>query len=258
MTLNERQKNILNDLISMSHGLGKESRKLAMIGEGNTSALLDDGTYFLKASGTELGTIDETGFVQLNLETILKLLEKGDISEDELKVLFNEAKVDPSQVRRPSVEALMHAVCLMYEDVNFVGHTHPTHINKLTCATSYPQNLMGRMYPDEIVLLGIDSVFVPYVDPGIPMAIKMKELIDSYISEYGTVPKCMYIQNHGFVALGKTAQEVVNITLTASKAAEVRLGAIIAGGINLLDEQTIRHIMGRPDEKYRQNLFEGN
>ncbi len=257
MGLNESQKNILKDVISMSHGLGREDRKLAMIGEGNTSALLGDGTYLLKASGTELGTINEKGFVQLNLDTILKLLEKGDISEDELKVLFNEAKTDASQTSRPSVEALMHAVCLTYEDVNFVGHTHPTHINKLTCAKTYPENLMGRMYPDEIVLLGIDSVFVPYVDPGVPMAIKIKELIDSFISEYGTVPKSMYIQNHGFVALGKTALEVENITLTASKAAEIRLGAILAGGMNLLDEQTIRHIMGRPDEKYRQNLFEG-
>ncbi len=255
--MSENHNNILQDLIAMSHGLGNESRKLAMIGEGNTSALLDDGTYFLKASGTELGTIDETGFVCLKLDTILELLNKGDISEDELKVLFNEAKTDSSQTRRPSVEALMHAVCLSYDGVNFVGHTHPTHINKLTCASSYPQNLMGRMYPDEIVLLGIDSVFVPYVDPGVPMAIKIKELIDSFISEYGTVPKSMYIQNHGFVALGKTALEVENITLTASKAAEVRLGAIMAGGINLLDEQTIRHIMGRPDEKYRQELFEG-
>ena len=68
---------------------------------------------------------------------------------------------------------------------------------------TFPENLRGRMYPDEIVLLGEDSVFIPYTDPGIPLAREIKKQIDTYISEYGSVPKCIYMQNHGFVALGE-------------------------------------------------------
>lgn len=254
---NKTENEILKNLISLSHALGKPERGLAMIGEGNTSALLPDGTYYLKASGSELGTIKEEDFVRLKQDTVLALLEKGNVPEAELKVLFEQAKSDPSQTRRPSVEALMHALCLSYEGVQFVGHTHPMHINRLTCSNSYPANLQGRMYPDEIVLLGVDSVFVPYTDPGIPLALEIKRLIDAYIEKYKGVPKSLYIQNHGFVALGTSAQEVENITLTAEKAASIRLGAILAGGICLLDPKTVQHIMGRADEKYRLELFEG-
>jgi rhamnose utilization protein RhaD (predicted bifunctional aldolase and dehydrogenase) len=257
MQTHEEHEKVLEELIELSHGLGRPERKFTIIGEGNTSASLGDGTFFLKASGTELATIDRSGFVLLYEAKILELLPKGNVSEEELKRFFEDAKVDRSQTRRPSVEALMHAICLSYDGVKFVGHTHPTEINKLTCSTSYPENLKGRMYPDEIVVLGIDSVFVPYTDPGIPMALKIKEEIDRFIKKYDAIPKSIYIQNHGFVALGGSAVEVENITLTASKAAEVRLGALLAGGINILPEETVRHIKNRPDEKYRQALFEG-
>ena len=177
MQTHEEHEKVLEELIELSHGLGRPERKFTIIGEGNTSASLGDGTFFLKASGTELATIDRSGFVLLYEAKILELLPKGNVSEEELKRFFEDAKVDRSQTRRPSVEALMHAICLSYDGVKFVGHTHPTEINKLTCSTSYPENLKGRMYPDEIVVLGIDSVFVPYTDPGIPMALKIKEEI---------------------------------------------------------------------------------
>lgn len=257
MQLQAEQTKILGTLIELSQALGRPERKFTIIGEGNTSASLGDGTFLLKASGTELATIDDSGFVRLYEAKILELLKRGNISEEELKRFFNEAKADPAQTRRPSVEALMHAICLSYEGVRFVGHTHPTEINKLTCSKSYPGNLKGRMYPDEIVVLGLDSVFIPYTDPGIPMAIRIKEGIDRFIADYESVPKTIYIQNHGFVALGTSALEVENITLTACKAAEIRLGALLAGGINVLPEETVRHILNRPDEKYRSSLFEG-
>jgi len=70
---------ILKNLISLSHRLGKPERGLAMIGEGNISALLPDGTYYLKASGSELGTIKEEDFVRLKQDTVLALLQKGNV-----------------------------------------------------------------------------------------------------------------------------------------------------------------------------------
>ncbi|MGI5173316.1 class II aldolase/adducin family protein [Treponema sp. OMZ 840] len=246
---------IEKELISLSQRLGCPEKEMAIIGEGNTSALLGDGTYLLKASGFELSSIDERGFVLMYLDKILKLLEKESISENELKLYFQEAKVVPSDKRRPSVEALLHAVCLSYEGITFVGHTHPVYINSLTCATSFPENLQGRMYPDEIVLLGIDSVYVPYTDPGIPLAKELKQKIDTFIIEHKSIPKSIYLQNHGFVAIGGSAKEVEHITLTAEKAARVRLGACLAGGIHALDRKTVTHIWGRPDEKYRQQIF---
>ena len=251
----ESEQKILEHLVNLSLNLGKPERTLAIIGEGNTSALLSDDSYYLKASGCELGSITSEGFVRLDRKKVSALLERKNVSEDELKKLFNDAKIDSAATKRPSVEALMHALCLGYEGVKFVAHTHPCYINSLTCSKSFPQNLQGRMYPDEIVLLGEDSVFIPYTDPGIPLACEIKKRIDEYIETYDAVPKSMYLQNHGFVALASSAAEAENITLTAEKAARIRLGAVSAGGINLLDKETIRHIINRPDEKYRRALF---
>lgn len=56
---------ILRELTQMSRNLGKSERNLVIIGEGNTSALLPDGSYYLKASGFEMSSINEDGFVRL-------------------------------------------------------------------------------------------------------------------------------------------------------------------------------------------------
>jgi len=149
----------------------------------------------------------------------------------------------------------LHAICLNLEGVNFVGHTHPTAVNRLTCSKSFPENLKGRIYPDEIILLGKESVFIPYTDPGVKLAQKAKKEIEIFLDKHGERPKTIYIQNHGFIALGSTPAEVENITLTANKAAEIRFGALLAGGINTLPENIIAHIDNRTDEKYRQKIF---
>ena len=41
---------IIKRLIWLSHELGREDRQLAMLGEGNVSADLGDGTFYVKAS----------------------------------------------------------------------------------------------------------------------------------------------------------------------------------------------------------------
>ncbi|MBC8499655.1 MAG: hypothetical protein H8D39_03905 [Candidatus Atribacteria bacterium] len=77
-----------------------------------------------------------------------------------------------------------------------------------------------------------------------------------FLDKYGERPKSVYVQNHGFIALGSTPAEVENITLMADKAAEIRFGALLAGGINAFSEEIVNYIAERTDEKYRQNLFE--
>jgi rhamnose utilization protein RhaD (predicted bifunctional aldolase and dehydrogenase) len=249
------QKDILNQLITLANHLGKPEYDLAILGEGNVSARADENSFYIKASGTQLQTIKEDGFVQVKFDVILALLDIDQPGEEDIKRVFEDARVDKSVKSRPSVETLMHAVCLNYEGINFIGHTHPTAVNKLTCSKSYPKNLMGRMYPDEMVVLGRDSVLLPYIDPGVVLAKAVKEGVNRYIEEYKENPKVVYLQNHGFIALGATSAEVGNITLTAKKAAEVRLGAMLSGGINLLSKEMVNHIIGRPDEVYRRNLM---
>jgi len=129
-------------------------------------------------------------------------------------------------------------------------------VDILTCSKSFPENLKGRIYPDEIVLLGKESIFIPYKDPGVILAQMVKKEIGIFLDKHGERPKSIYLQNHGFVALGSTSTEVENITLMANKAAEIRFGAILVGGINTLPKNIVIYISERADEKYRQRLFE--
>ncbi|MBA3847183.1 MAG: class II aldolase/adducin family protein [Planctomycetes bacterium] len=243
---------ILDDLVAMSNQLGAAALDAAILGEGNTSAKVDDQTFYVKGSGCSLATMVGGDFVHLKTATILGLMSEAAVDEARLKTVYEAAKVDPQQTRRPSVETLFHAVLLQYPGVNVVAHTHPTAVNALTVTPGWDKHLAGRLFPDEAVVLGRDSVFVPYVDPGVVLAKAIKDGVDAYRAKHGEVPKVIYMQNHGFIALAGTTSEAVNITAMGIKAARIRLGALTAGGINPLPAATIDHLLARPDEKYRQ------
>ncbi len=245
--------NNIKELVWLSRELGKSEYNFTILGEGNTSSRYDLKTFFVKSSGSCLADIKKDQFVQVVFKNILTLLDMDDPDIETIAKIYKNSKVNKDDSLRPSVEALFHAVCLSYQGVNFVGHTHPTSINILTCSKNYPEILKGRMYPDEIVVMGKESVFIPYVDPGAVLAKYLKTKIDTYINNHGEFPKSIYMQNHGFIALGTTAKEVLNITLTAHKAAEIRLGAALAGGVSLLKNKDVNQIAARPDEKFRKN-----
>ncbi len=245
----------LEQIVKMSNTTGRPELDCVILGEGNTSIAVDDETFYVKGSGCSLETMDAYDFVHLNRQTILSLLDKDGVSEDELKACYESAKLDPHQKKRPSVETVFHALALSYDGVDVVVHTHATAVNMLTVSPQWREHLAGRLFPDEAVVLGRDSVFVPYVDPGVVLAKAIKKGIDDYINTYGEVPKVIYMQNHGVIALGRNPTEAMNITAMAVKAARIRLGAIQAGGFTCLDESTIEHLLGRPDEKYRQQVL---
>jgi rhamnose utilization protein RhaD (predicted bifunctional aldolase and dehydrogenase) len=242
---------ILSDLAAMSNALGDPACDCAILGEGNTSARADGLTFYVKGSGCSLASMVEGDFVRLDFARILSLMDGPPADEARIKATYEEAKVDAAQARRPSVETLFHAVLLGYPGVAVVAHTHPTAINSLTCCPRWSEHLNGRMFPDEAVVLGRDSVFVPYVDPGVVLARTIKAGVDAYRARHQEVPKAVYMQNHGFIALAANTTEARNITAMAVKAARIRLGALAAGGISLLPTTVIDHLLARPDEKYR-------
>lgn len=246
---------ILTQLVTMSNNLGDPALDYVILGEGNTSARADADTFWVKASGTELRTTEASGFVQVRFDRVLALLETDDISDDDVKAGLEAAKVDPAAIARPSVETVLHAVALQLEGVNFVGHTHPTAINALTCSAAFETAVSGRLFPDEIVICGPAPVVVPYTDPGVPLAREVRDLIDQYIDERHEGPKVILMQNHGLIALGRTAREVENITAMAVKAARVLLGTYVLGGPHFLTARNVDRIHTRPDELYRRKLL---
>jgi rhamnose utilization protein RhaD (predicted bifunctional aldolase and dehydrogenase) len=247
-----RQDDVLTQLVTMSNHLGDPALDYAILGEGNTSARANADTFWVKASGAELRTIEASGFVRMRFDRVLALLEMDDLSDGDVRAGLEVAKADPATTAHPSVETVLHALALQLEGIHFVGHTHPTAVNAVLCSREVEEAIAGRLFPDEIVYCGLAPVYVPYTDPGMPLARRVRDLVDEYVGAYHEVPRVILMQNHGLIALGRTAQQVENITAMAVKAARVLLGTHALGGPHFLTARAAERIHTRPDERYRR------
>lgn len=236
----------------MSCRLAEPERDYVILAEGNTSARANEGTFWLKASGRSMVGIDESGFVAMRFEPVIEMLEAGPLSDEQVRAGLAAARADAQATLRPSVEAILHALALTIGGANFAGHTHPTAVNAILCAQRVEEAVRGRLFPDEIVTCGPAPVFVPYTDPGVPLAREVQRRILAYIESYGEKPKVILMQNHGLIALGRSALEVENITAMAVKAARVLLGTFALGGPHFLSPAAVERIHTRPDELYRR------
>jgi rhamnose utilization protein RhaD (predicted bifunctional aldolase and dehydrogenase) len=247
---------ILAQLVSMTKNLGDPALDYAILGEGNSSARIDDETFWVKASGAEMRTIGAGGFVQVSFGRVLEMLHAGSLSDVEVKASLEAARVDPEAKARPSVETVLHALALKLDGVNFVGHTHPTAVNAILCSQQPEEAVAGRLFPDEIVYCGPAPIYIPYTDPGVPLAKAVRDAIDGYLDEYHEVPKVILMQNHGLIALGKTASEVENVTAMYVKTARVILGAYALGGLHFMTPEAVARIHTRPDELHRRKEWD--
>lgn len=245
----------VQNLVEMSRALGEPAHDYVILGEGNSSAREYEETFWVKASGTSLNGIDKRGFVQVRLSPILALLEDGDASDGAVKAALAAAMVDPQSGARPSVETTFHAVALTLGEANYVGHTHPTAVNAILCSVQAREAFAGRLFPDEVVVCGPAPVFVPYTDPGLPLALSIRQEITRYKAEYDRAPKVVLLQNHGLIALGKSAAEVLRITAMLVKTARIILGAYTMGGPHFLSQADVDRIDTRPDELYRRTVL---
>ena len=244
----------LNTLIEMSRGLGEPGNDYIILGEGNTSAAADEETFFVKASGTSLRGIDADGFVRVSREKARELLSADSLTDEEVTEGLTAASIDADGMR-PSVETFLHALLLDLPGIEFVGHTHPTPVNALLCSQEPEEAIRGRLFPDEVVCCGPESAWVPYTDPGLPLAKAVGASVDDFIGRWNEPPKVIMMQNHGMIAMGSSPAQVLGATAMAVKAARVRLGAAGWGGIKPLNETELNRIYTRPDEHYRQALL---
>jgi len=249
------ERTALEELVRMSGWLGKPENDFVILGEGNTSAKIDDDFFFVKASGKYLAQSSEETFVKVKLKDALAILDAGELSDEEIKDALFAVCTDPTNKMKPSVETTFHAFLLSLPDVNFVGHTHPTAVNSLLCSVNAEKILSSRIFPDEIVYCGIEPIYIEYVDPGLELARIIRERACRFIDEQGCTPKVILVQNHGLIALGKTAHEVEAVTAMWCKTCRALLGAHIFGGLHYLTKENVKRIYTRPDEHYRKQQF---
>jgi len=248
------QNPIIQDLLTLSHELGREDRGLAMLGEGNTSTRLGEETFLVKASGTSLGTLKEEDVVQCRQSALLPMLDKEGLTDQEVDDALLDSRVD-KKAKKPSVEAVFHAWLLSLPGIKFIGHTHATTVNQILCSPRAPDFAAHRMFPDEIVCCGTASVFVPYTDPGLKLAQAIRRETDAFIQKLQRQPRVILMQNHGIITLGATWQAVLSAMLMAEKSAKVFVGAALLGGPVFFSEDNVARIAGRPDEAYRQRAL---
>jgi rhamnose utilization protein RhaD (predicted bifunctional aldolase and dehydrogenase) len=245
----------LPTLLDLSHQLGREDRRLAILGEGNASVRVSADTFLVKASGANLGTLSELGVAECRFDGLVPLLKKKTLGDAAIDDALLAARVNP-QARKPSVEAVFHAYLLTLPGVNFVGHTHPIAVNQLLCSRFARTFAKRRTFPDEVVCCGIESVFVPYTDPGLKLAQAIQAAVLAYIKRLARSPRVILLENHGLIALGGTPQAVLAATLMGVKAAEIFAGAAaVAGTPRFLTPAQVTRIAGRPDEHYRQKAL---
>ena len=244
---------ILDQVVAMSQALGEPERDFVILAEGNTSARAGEASFWVKASGFHLHRIAPEGFVEVNFGPIMALLDQaGEDSSADISQALLAARVDPALKTRPSIEAAMHAVIYALCGANFIGHTHPTAVNAVLCSEGWEEALRGRMFPDQIVFCGANPAFIPYVEPGLPLARLVRSTLEAHLDRYGAAPKTIFLQNHGLIALAKTAAEVETITAMTVKSCKVLLGTAAFGGPHFLSADDIQRIDTHPSELFRR------
>ncbi len=246
---------VLSQLVEMSHALGDPAKPFAILGEGNTSARIDDDSFYVKASGTTLHTITPDEMLAVSISKVTGILDDPEAGDDDVTRVLREALLDPAETRRPSVETMLHALIYKYPEFRFIGHTHPVATNGLLCSKNAKEAALGRTCPDHIVVMSHKSVFVPYVDPGLVLARVVRDSVAQFVEEENELPKAIMQENHGLFALGTSAKEVVNITEMAEKASNTILGCYAMGGPKWMTQKEVDRIHTRPDEHYRQNIM---
>lgn len=244
------------DLVSLARSLGDPQGDMAILAEGNVSGADGDDAFWVKASGTSLATLSESGLVRVGPAPLLKALDGPALTDEEVRAALRNARLDPSTEAMPSVETFMHAYLLDLPNVRFVGHTHPTPLLSLLALADAADYARLRLFPDEIVCCGPETPFVPYVDPGLPLARAIRDSVVCHIKAWGDPPKTIWLGNHGLIALGKSTAEVESASRMAIKAARVWLGALGTGKpLCTLTNVEIERIHTRPDEHYRQRML---
>jgi rhamnose utilization protein RhaD (predicted bifunctional aldolase and dehydrogenase) len=241
-------------LLKLSHELGREDRGWAILGEGNASTRIDSESFLVKASGSNLGTLRKEDLVQCKSLQLLSLMDRRSANDKEVDSALYASRVG-EDAKKPSVEALFHAYLLSLPGISFVGHTHAPSVNKVLCSRRAKEFATKRIFPDEVICCGSESVFIPYTDPGLKLAQAIKKTTEAYYKRRRSYPRVIVLQNHGIITIGGTTQAVLAAMMMAEKAASIWVGAVAVGGPVFMTKQQVDRIASRQDEEVRRRVM---
>lgn len=190
----------LNDFIEISKFAG-ERFDLVQAGGGNSSVKNDNGTMFIKASGTCLSEVDENyGYAIVKNIELLDIFNEKDLlnatNKREREQIVNKFinKVNLTKNFRPSIETLLHSMLKKY-----TLHTHPVIVNSITCLTNWKE-ILNKIFNNTNIIC------VDYYTPGFDLALELKKLTKNNPSNI------IFLQNHGLIITSNEKNEIFELT----------------------------------------------
>lgn len=192
----------IKELIEVSRWYGQR-KEYVIAGGGNTSYKNKEHLW-IKASGINLGSIDENGFCVLDRAKLndipnQQFSDDSATREEQVKNALLNARVNPESGLRPSVETSLHNLF----SYRFVVHTHMTLVNGLMCSNQAAQKALE--------IFGEEILYVSYSDPGYILFKIIAEKIAEYNVKFNHDPKVVFIQNHGIFVAADTVEEIHQI-----------------------------------------------
>lgn len=185
----------LSPLIYFSRLYGADP-ELVTCGGGNTS-MKENGVMYVKGSGTALKDAVTETFVGMDMKKLLGMLDEEYPSDDaarESKFVSDcmAAKLPGEEGKRPSVEALLHALFPQ----RFVLHLHPALVNGLTCSQNGASECK-RLFGDSVV-------WVPACRPGYTLA----KIMQGVFAKATHPIKTVLLENHGVFFGADTVEDL--------------------------------------------------
>ena len=220
----------MDSIIELARALGP----YAICGEGNVS-IKDDDSFWVKASGTSLDTLEKQDLVACKL---------SGVPFDSLGL-------------KPSIETGFHAWFMReFDEIKFIAHTHPPKSMQVVCSEQIWSFADHRLFPDQVVRNGAKSCVVPYAMPGKPLLEEIKKSVLAFIEEEGYFPKLILLQNHGIIVASTSHKECIASTLMCEKSAEIFIGAKTLGQTRFLSEDEVKEIDKCPSEERRRKMYQ--
>jgi rhamnose utilization protein RhaD (predicted bifunctional aldolase and dehydrogenase) len=209
-------------------------------GGNNSVKSVEQDLLWVKASGVRLADVTESnGYVAVRLSALNKILQQGSEAnstrreEHEQAVALIQAAALPNSKGRPSLETQFHG--LFPQAVAL--HLHPVFVNAFTCMHG-GRGLLADTTRTQFA-------WAPYASPGTALA---KEVANALLA----VPApTLVLENHGFVAAGQTAQEVIQLIEAFIHAGKQTFGEL---SLELLDELAPSSALVTASERITRDL----
>ncbi|MGV9880208.1 bifunctional aldolase/short-chain dehydrogenase [Streptomyces sp. NPDC003006] len=208
----ERRHTSVRELLDRAHALGADPRNTNYAG-GNASAKGtapdpvtgdDIDLMWVKGSGGDLGTLQESGLAVLRLDRLRALtgVYGGVEREDEMVAAFDYC-LHGKGGAAPSIDTAMHGLV----DAAHVDHLHPDSGIALACAAD-GEKLTAECFGDTVA-------WVPWRRPGFQLGLDIAAVRAERPQAIGCV-----LGGHGITAWGETSEECAENSLLMIRTAE--------------------------------------